>query len=154
MHTATAAILSLSCLIPAAQSASTSGPACRGCLRSPPFPGGRTLYVPHCVDGKTINHCDALCSGLPVSIETSGSCDKCEQRCSQVFRAVCTQDQQTIFSNQCRAKCSGLPFTDCTGVGSSIIPGKSPLPPLPEFLVEKTIKDDNNRESEDDEGQF
>merc|ERR1711964_400028 len=135
MHTAALTLYTVLALHthPAAPAA-PGGPACRGCLRSPPFPGGRTLYLPHCVGGETVNHCDALCQGLPVSTQTSGSCDRCEDSCSQVFRAVCSQDQTIIFSNQCVAKCSGLAFTDCEGVGSSVIPGKSPLPPLPPHL--------------------
>merc|ERR1712189_67563 len=123
-------------LQPLIQGIPSSSPQCRGCLRSPPFPGGRTLYTPHCVANMTVDHCTALCSGIPVTQETSGSCNKCEKKCSRVFKAVCSMDQQLIFTNQCHAKCSGLPFNDCSGVGTSIIPGKSPLPPLPHFIGE------------------
>ena len=107
--------LSLTFLLPATHSAATASPACHTCLRSPPFPGGRILYVPHCVEGRTVSACDAVCAGQQISSKTAGSCDKCEQKCGQVWAAVCSQDQMVIFSNPCQAKCSGekAKFNDC-----------------------------------------
>ena len=40
--------------------------ACAKC-NAPTFPpGGRVLYLPHCVNGNSMNYCDAVCSGTPV----------------------------------------------------------------------------------------
>ena len=65
-----------------------------------------------------------------------------------IFLFSCSTPTHVLLSNG-NFRLAGISHTDCTGVGSSIIPGKSPLPPLPHFLLENT--GDSN---DDDEGNF
>ena len=58
--------LSILALLPLSHSLSTVSPACAHC-QPPTFPpGGRVLYLPHCVNGKSLNYCDAVCTGEKV----------------------------------------------------------------------------------------
>ena len=58
--------LSMLALLPLSHSLSTVSPACAHC-QPPTFPpGGRVLYLPHCVNGKSLNYCDAVCTGEKV----------------------------------------------------------------------------------------
>ena len=58
--------LSMLALLPLSHSLSTVSPACAHC-QPPTFPpGGRVLYLPHCVHGKSLNYCDAVCTGEKV----------------------------------------------------------------------------------------
>merc|ERR1712088_65110 len=84
-------LLALASASPATSPAS-SLLACKACSPPtfPPTPQGRPLWLPHCVNGKSLNFCDAVCSG------------------EQVFPPVCSLDQQLIFPNQCQAHCAGV----------------------------------------------
>ena len=56
-------LLMVMTLVPLTLSLSTVTPACAHC-QPPTFPpGGRVLYLPHCVGGKSLNYCDAVCTG-------------------------------------------------------------------------------------------
>merc|ERR1712013_413433 len=119
---------------PLTLSLSTVTPACAHC-QPPTFPpGGRVLYLPHCVGGKSLNYCDAVCTGEKISRTNQGSCERCEARCGMVFLPVCSEDQETIYPNQCQAECAGVNPVPCTGL-QTVIPGKTKLPPLTVFLA-------------------
>merc|ERR1712080_142306 len=109
--------------------ATTLSPACLACRPPtfPPTPQGRPLWLPHCVNGKSMNFCDAVCSGEEISRANQGSCEGCEARCGMVFLPVCSQDQGLIFPNRCQAQCAGVSTVDCTGL-QTVIPGKTKLP--------------------------
>merc|ERR1712210_220058 len=103
--------------------------ACKACSPPafPPTPQGRPLWLPHCVNGKSLNFCDAVCSGEQLSSENQGSCEGCEAKCGMVFTPVCSLDQRLIFPNQCQAHCAGVETVDCKGL-NTVIPGKTKLP--------------------------
>merc|ERR1719187_914664 len=112
-----------------AQSATIQSPACLSCNPPtfPPTPQGRPLWLPHCVNGKSLNFCDAVCSGEELSSSNQGSCEGCEAKCGMVFTPVCSLDQQLIFPNRCQAHCAGVETVDCEGL-NTVIPGKTKLP--------------------------
>merc|ERR1712203_232676 len=103
--------------------------ACKACSPPtfPPTPQGRPLWLPHCVNGKSLNFCDAVCSGEEFSSSNQGSCEGCEAKCGMVFTPVCSLDQQLIFPNRCQAQCAGVETVDCEGL-NTVIPGKTKLP--------------------------
>jgi len=129
-------LLSVIALLPLSQSLSTVTPACAHC-QPPTFPpGGRVLYLPHCVNGKSLNYCDAVCTGEKTSSTNQGSCENCEAKCGMVFLPVCSESQEIIYPNMCQAVCAGVTPVSCTGL-QTVIPGKTKLPPshqLPERL--------------------
>eukprot|EP00088_Acartia_fossae_P004386 TRINITY_DN11876_c0_g1_i1.p1 TRINITY_DN11876_c0_g1~~TRINITY_DN11876_c0_g1_i1.p1 ORF type:complete len:155 (+),score=27.43 TRINITY_DN11876_c0_g1_i1:42-506(+) len=107
--------------------------SCSQCVhpRYPPLPpnSGYILYLPHCVDNQTYNFCDAVCLGLKFDGKASaGDCTGCSRKCSRVFKPVCNSDQTILYTNKCEAECAGADYADCQGL-STVIPGKSPLPP-------------------------
>ena len=59
--------LVVSFLLPlSVHSLSVVSPACAAC-QPPTFPpGGRVLYLPHCVRGTSLNYCQAVCTGEKV----------------------------------------------------------------------------------------
>ena len=44
---------------------------------------------------------------VQISRTNQGSCERCEARCGMVFLPVCSEDQETIYPNQCQAECAG-----------------------------------------------
>merc|ERR1712018_800254 len=64
-------LLALASASPAA-SPSASLLACKACSPPtfPPTPQGRPLWLPHCVNGKSLNFCDAVCSGNSCQVKT------------------------------------------------------------------------------------
>ena len=49
-------------VLPLSKSLTTVSLACAKC-KQPTFPpGGRLLYLPHCIDGQSLNYCDAVCA--------------------------------------------------------------------------------------------
>merc|ERR1711892_1443353 len=120
--------LVVSCLFPLAHSLSVVSPACAAC-QPPTFPpGGRVLYLPHCVRGTSLNYCQAVCSGEKISATNQGSCENCETKCGMVFLPVCSEDQEIIYASKCQAECAGASPAPCTGL-QTVIPGKTKLPP-------------------------
>merc|ERR1719500_2618972 len=135
------------------EAATIISPACFSCRPPtfPPTPQGRPLWLPYCVDGKSLNFCDAVCTGKQVSQDNQGSCEDCETRCGMVFLPVCTLDQSLIFPNKCQANCAGVETVDCLGL-FTVIPGKTKLPPsdqLPLELQSFGSKHDEDIEDED-----
>ena len=45
---------------------------------------------------------------VQISRTNQGSCERCEARCGMVFLPVCSEDQETIYPNQCQAECAGI----------------------------------------------
>merc|ERR1711971_520282 len=126
--------VSMLALLPLSHSLSTVTPACAHC-QPPTFPpGGRVLYVPHCVQGKSLNYCDAVCTGEKTSSSNQGSCENCETKCGMVFLPVCSEDQEIIYANKCQAECAGVSPVPCTGL-QTVIPGKTKLPPSHQLPV-------------------
>merc|ERR1711973_781427 len=76
-------LLAIASASPAASPASSLA-ACKACSPPtfPPTPQGRPLWLPHCVNGKSLNFCDAVCSGEELSSSNQGSCEGCEAKCS------------------------------------------------------------------------
>merc|ERR1711899_365246 len=69
-------LLAIASASPAASPASSLA-ACKACSPPtfPPTPQGRPLWLPHCVNGKSLNFCDAVCSGEELSSSNQGSCE-------------------------------------------------------------------------------
>merc|ERR1740128_766559 len=137
--------LVVSCLLPlSVDSLSVVSPACAAC-QPPTFPpGGRVLYLPHCVRGTSLNYCQAVCTGEKISATNQGSCENCETKCGMVFLPVCSEDQEIIYPNKCRAECAGVTPAPCTGL-QTVIPGKTKLPPshqLPERLQDFGVEEE------------
>merc|ERR1712106_1277443 len=124
-------------------------PPVQGLLGGGPL---RELWLPYCLQGQTINYCQAMCSGQQKDA-TQGSCQGCEAKCGMVFTPVCSEDQTMIYPNKCQAECSGVESVDCTEI-QTVIPGKTKLPPnnkLPKELQSFGLEDDINNTIDDED---
>ena len=60
-------------------------------------------------------------SCVQISRTNQGSCERCEARCGMVFLPVCSEDQETIYPNQCQAECAGTGIQLKGNIGADTI---------------------------------
>merc|ERR1712189_16777 len=90
-------IVSSISILPLGYSLSTVSLACAQCQQPTFPPGGRLLYLPHCVNGKSLNYCDAVCAKQKEDIMSQGSCENCEENVEWFFYLFAVKTKQFSY---------------------------------------------------------